>query len=338
MFVFICSFSESYSGNGVGEYMYYDRKNDKWDETACAYEASKRCVPMDCHLSDTHFSLLGFFKEPNYGEWMEQLFKHEGDCVWTDEEYQFMQQMRDVWPEECTATSQTVTGKDGASYLLYYDIKPGSYGEYAIGLYTDSKCMEEYAGTDLTVDQVFRAEACGDEDGGDNDGGDVCSTGLDNWLEAWNKVRAAAGADEDGGGDDDRGDRNMWSLAGQLDTWNRGFDVWKQCQPCKTYDLTAVVAGYQYEANAKGLRYDFSNWDSNVNGEAAEQDGDGGEDDEDTFHCRDAAGYDNVNQVRTTSPSSLKQATRGRRNDCQTKILLMPETAVLTFSSSFHFS
>jgi hypothetical protein len=48
--------------------------------------ANARCAKMDCHLSDTHWSLLGFFKHKDYDDWMEQLFKHEGICVWTDEE------------------------------------------------------------------------------------------------------------------------------------------------------------------------------------------------------------------------------------------------------------
>lgn len=75
-----------YSGGGIGEYQFYDRQNHRWDATSCKSEKNGRCARMDCHLKDTHFKLLGFFKEPNYHEWMEQLFKHQGVCLWTNEE------------------------------------------------------------------------------------------------------------------------------------------------------------------------------------------------------------------------------------------------------------
>lgn len=78
-----------YQGGGLGEYQFYDRSTNSWDKTTCMYDtngANARCAKMDCHLSDTHWSLLGFFKHKDYDDWMEQLFKHEGICVWTDEE------------------------------------------------------------------------------------------------------------------------------------------------------------------------------------------------------------------------------------------------------------
>ena len=81
-----------YEGGGIGEYQYYDRENGKWDDSACyiskdvKYNAGNddgngnkrelqedeqgenqygngssksRCAKMDCHLEDTHFSVLG---------------------------------------------------------------------------------------------------------------------------------------------------------------------------------------------------------------------------------------------------------------------------------------
>lgn len=82
-----------YEGGGIGEYSFYNRHEDTWDTTSCI-AADGRCAPMDCHLPETNFKLLGVFKEQNFGQWMEQLFKHEGICVWTDEEYEFMQDER----------------------------------------------------------------------------------------------------------------------------------------------------------------------------------------------------------------------------------------------------
>ena len=65
-----------YEGGGIGEYQYWDRSTESWDDTACNYAegGSSRCAKMDCHLETTHFSVLGFFKHKNYDDWMEQLF------------------------------------------------------------------------------------------------------------------------------------------------------------------------------------------------------------------------------------------------------------------------
>jgi hypothetical protein len=182
----------------VGEYKFYNRKNDHWDDSACAYENSTRCVKMDCHLPNTNFTLLGFFKEPNYDEWMEQLFKHEGDCLWTDEEYQFMQDNRDVWPQGCTLSGLNATAVNsyGSSFTLgiYYDIKPSHYGKMDIGLYTDGLCIHEYTGNEPTVEEVVKTAMCGD------DGGDCDDT------------------DDDG---------NLLELVNYIAQWNDAFDVYK---------------------------------------------------------------------------------------------------------------
>lgn len=278
---------EGYEGNGVGEYMYYDRKNDVWDNRACkAAGENHRCVKMDCHLSNTKFSLLGFFKEPNYNDWMEQLFKHEGDCVWTDEEYGFMQGSREVWPQGCTDSGLTaLEGEETVS--IYYDIAPSRYGEFEIGLYTEASCVVKYSGS-LSATEAMRRLVCGDVDGGRRlEDGDPCLAGKSNYNDAIQVLKQQGYyKDEDGDGNhDNRGD--IWELASKLEEWNAGFDVWKQCQPCKTYDLTNIVAGTDYDSNSDGLRY---NWTSAaMNG--GEADGD------DPFECNDAAGYDNVNQV-----------------------------------------
>ena len=217
--------------------MYYDRKSGQWSDYACTQESNtERCVKMDCHLPETKFSLLGFFKEPNLNDWMEQLFKHLGDCVWTDEEYQFMQNDRDAWPDECTATESY----DSNGNTLYYDLKPGAYGSYDIGLYTDAACIVDYTEGLVAVPDVL--------------------------------------ADDDGD--------SSTTLQETLETWNAAFDVFKQCQPCKAYSLTAVVAGMGYEANANGDRYAGQD-----NGQRKLEDQD------EEFQCHDAAGYNNVNQV-----------------------------------------
>ena len=101
------------------------------------------------HVSN--FKLLGFFKEPNYHEWMEQLFKHQGVCLWTDSEYYFMQTDRYLWPCYCTTTN--IQDEDGNT--LYYDTKPMPEGRIGLGLYTDWRCKDDYLG-DMEVADVLK--------------------------------------------------------------------------------------------------------------------------------------------------------------------------------------
>ena len=212
-----------YQGGGVGEYMYYDRHKGVWDDYACQRNPGGRCVKMDCHLPDTHFSLLGFFKEPRYDEWMEQLFKHEGDCVWSDKEYTFMQQYRAGWPTSCTQSLITENGKN-----LYYDTKPGPWGTMGIGIYTDVKCIQEYHGS-ISIQDILVAQAQANQKQGD---------------------------------DDDYFDPDLVAdVEKQLATWNSAFDVFKYCQPCKAYDLVSIVAGSNAERNGTGSRYSNMKYD-----------------------------------------------------------------------------
>ena len=268
---------EGYTGHGVNEYKYWDRQNKQWDATACTYGYSQRCAKMDCHLSNTHFSLLGFFKEPHYDEWMEQLFKHEGACVWTTTEYLFMQQNREAWPNGCTKTTYTTGESSAASSPIYYDLKPMPYGDFGIGLYSDSACIHDYKGN-VTAEMV-----------------------VDKMQQYYN------GANNNN--DQNQGQQGGYTgtLTQELKLWNAAFEVYKQCQPCKTYDLSYIVRGNR----------NLNNPDSNL----VESDkDDGGERDlqqnnayynkaayyynngyyykKQSFHCYDDAGYDNVNQVR----------------------------------------
>jgi hypothetical protein len=210
------------------------------------------------------------------------------------------------------------------------------YGEFGIGLYMDSACLNEYQG-DLTVQMV-----------------------VDSMQQYYNGTNVILQVQGGGGGNDNK----VWTLAQELKQWNSAFEVYKQCQPCKAYDLTNIVAGKGYQANQNGNRngqayngnynnngggngngnYNKNNGGGNGNGnyysnhgnnrgnrdrrnlqqnngngyyinqnynaQAAnnnnnnnsnENDGqnDKGDDEyEEAFHCNDDAGYDNVNQVR----------------------------------------
>jgi len=203
-----------YQGNGIGEYQYYDRFKGQWDDTACTVTASSgngnnnnknnngnRCAKMDCHLEDTHWTLLGLFKHRSPDDWMEQLFKHEGMCVWTQDEYSFMKGARKAWPQGCIKSSS----KTLSLGAIYYDIKPTSGGSIKIGLYTDERCVEEYNGP-LSAEQV-----------------------------AGNLL---AEAEASGSGDNSGANYDNLSASEAQSLWDSAFDAFKICQPCVAHDLT----------------------------------------------------------------------------------------------------
>lgn len=255
-----------YEGSGIGEYQYYNRTTDSWDDTACQYaegagdgDGSSRCAKMDCHLENTHFSLLGFFKHRSYDDWMEQLFKHEGMCVWSDEEYSFMKKAREAWPRGCTDSGSTTTEGE----TIYYDLKPLPQGRIAVGLYLDAQCIIDYSSETDVVEEIlgnYFIENQGSHDSGDSGNYDYSSD----------------------------------SLEESLARWNSAFDVWRTCHPCVAHDLentagTKYTSSYYYyngnyyyddDANRRDLGGEYS-----AKGEI--------------FECYDDAGYTNVNQVRT---------------------------------------
>ena len=55
-----------YAGGGLSEYQFWDRENNYWDSSTCGLNRNStnpdRCAKMDCHLPDTHFSLVGYYK------------------------------------------------------------------------------------------------------------------------------------------------------------------------------------------------------------------------------------------------------------------------------------
>jgi len=201
-----------YEGGGIGEYQYWDRFNQVWDASPCEYSGSERCAKMDCHLETTHFSLLGFFKHKSYDDWMEQLFKHEGVCVWTDEEYAFMASAREAWPQGCVASGSTTS--DGTA--IYYDVKPIQGGDITVGLYTDTQCIKEYDYKDssVTVDSL-----------------------LGNFL-----------LNNGGSGDNNNNyDFSSDSLEDSLARWDSAFGAFHYCQPCVAYDLENIDGSKFYD-------------------------------------------------------------------------------------------
>lgn len=219
-----------YEGGGISEYQFYDTINKQWDDTACTYanngNGGGRCAKMDCHLSNTKMSLLGFFKHRSYDDWMEQLFKHEGVCVWGQEKYAFMDGAREAWPQGCTDSGSYQS--DGEP--IYYDIKPTQGGGMTVGLYTDTQCIEEYepeANDSITPENIMGAFLS-------NGGG--------------------------GSNDNYNYDFSQFSFEEGLNYWEESMGQFKVCQPCVAYNLKNVYGAYDDDGNDM---YGGDNFDCN---------------------------------------------------------------------------
>lgn len=95
---------------------------------------------MDCHLPNTHFRLVGVFVETEgMYDWAEQLFKHEGYCVWNDDDkYDLMQNHLGDWPSYCIQ----LTYPDSNGNTLYWHTLPQAEGNVTMGIFTDSSCTQ----------------------------------------------------------------------------------------------------------------------------------------------------------------------------------------------------
>lgn len=266
-----------YSGGGIGEYQYWDRWNQEWNTVPCNYAEDgsgdnsgsgdndgdgNRCAKMDCHLDDTHWSLLGFFKHKSYDDWMEQLFKHEGYCIWTDNEYEFMNSARETWPSGCTLSGSTFSNGDP----VYYDVKPLAGGSITLGLYKDTQCVSEYtphAGGSITLEGVLGNILM--EDGGSGSGS----------------------------GDGSPYDADDYSLTEALALWESAFDIFKICQPCVAHDLQNYGYGND-DDSSRGDAYGKYTYGNDYDDDYSKyQYADQGA----NFDCYDQAGYTDVNQV-----------------------------------------
>jgi hypothetical protein len=133
----------AYDGGGINEYAFYDPEQSIYDTTyPCDTREGNCCARMDCPDPDTTtWKLMGLFKNRYYGsEWMEQLFIHEGVCVWGEDKYKFMKEYYNSWPEGCTQTKVYTEFRDS----LYTELEPSFGGTMKLALYTDSYCREKY--------------------------------------------------------------------------------------------------------------------------------------------------------------------------------------------------
>lgn len=154
-----CQYVDEYhEGNGFKEYQYYDTNLYEWVEVCDLHSTKQRCVKMDCHEPNTNFTLIGVFKiAQEDGDFFDQLFKHEGYCLWDNDQYDFMQEAKDSWPQACTRAGENQYDQHGNP--LYYDMKPLEFGRVDVGLYSDPYCLNSYDDEDKLGAMTQAADA-----------------------------------------------------------------------------------------------------------------------------------------------------------------------------------
>mmetsp|Transcript_6680 Transcript_6680/g.7523 ORF Transcript_6680/g.7523 Transcript_6680/m.7523 type:complete len:737 (+) Transcript_6680:76-2286(+) len=277
-----------YQGLGIAEYKFYQRETGKWDGRTCRAQQYwpfiKRCQRLNCHEAHTKWELVGVFKQTDgLYDFTEQLFKHQGYCLWdadkdgsnsdssdsedgdneeSSSDYNFMTTLAENWVAECTQHESFVDANGNA---LYYDTKPLAAGFMTYGVYTDASCLTE---SDLT----------------------------------WSDILEASDNDNDN-------DNDVLPSIAALDRWNALLGDYKICQPCRAYNRVTTDEG----GSGSG---DGSEEDDSGDYEDGD-DGEGGKD-RSGFDCYDAAGYLNCNQcykfqtqtdMEVASTADLESAT-----------------------------
>jgi len=199
-----------YKGGSIGEYQFYDILTDSWDKSTCQ---TRRCARMDCHEPGTHFKLVGVFKETDGAyDWAEQLFKHEGYCVWGgdneeshDEEggehedvYEFMSGRLESWPEECIQLYLP----DYYGNTLYLNVLPQGEGNITMGVFSDESCTKVSTTTTWS---------------------DYIVMYYSNYYGS------------------DYGQEQAEKWEGYMESWNKYMNTFKICQPCRAYSHTVNV-------------------------------------------------------------------------------------------------
>jgi hypothetical protein len=143
-----------------------------------------------------------------------------------------MSNAREAWPQGCEAYQL-----DSGEYI-YYDLKPISRGRMRIGLYTETTCMEEYTGNDVTAEDL-----------------------LGNIL-----MEAGSGdGSQDEATDDDY--YTTSSLQQSYEMWDSIMSTWEICHPCVAYDLNNVG----YNGGAQGSAYNTYTYGYDDDGNYYEQ-------------------------------------------------------------------
>ncbi|KAL7574653.1 hypothetical protein ACA910_003001 [Epithemia clementina (nom. ined.)] len=196
----------NYEGGGLGEYKFFNPEGKKWDDTTCRESGSRRCVRLDCHMeSSNNFRLLGYYKQYNINEFLEQLVKHHGSCTWTSTLQTLMSSTLDFWPDGCSYSG--VSTSDGID--LYLDIHPQWGGGITMQLFEDETCLSPYDGTDVTLAQAWQTytQKYGGDDG-----------------YSYKNVYQDSSLPELGSAD-------------YFHAWNKALSTYQLCQPCKVSSI-----------------------------------------------------------------------------------------------------
>ena len=253
-----------YAGGTIGEYQFYNHNTGTYDDDFCQTE---RCVPLDCHEPDTHFELVGVFKETDGLTWFtEQLFKHQGYCLWNNHQYEFMQTYQSYLPTYCTQLFLP-NHKDEP---LWINVEPQPQANVGIGVYLDDKCTQPSKKTSLQ-DYIELFYKVGGGNAADNNSGD--------------NSRDDNSEEEEVLDGKQRGKQMAKAWMKALKKWNQHMNIYKTCQPCRAYSLSSS-GGNAYDNNNNYNNYRFLNEDGE------------GDSEQWGYDCYDDAGYTNCNQVR----------------------------------------
>ena len=175
---------KQYSGNGIGDYKLYDVSSGGYDSTSCDGYGSSRCAKLDCHEPSTNFELLGVLRETKgMYDWTEQLFKHEGVCIWNDDGvYETMKTWMEKWPRECQALDVT----DNRGNAIYLDIKPLPGGDMTLAIYKDSICSKVSSNMDFAAYTVKLYKSMGYSSQTGYDVAQTYKEAIDTWNERMN--------------------------------------------------------------------------------------------------------------------------------------------------------
>jgi len=264
----------------------FDTANGYYDSTACNTNGNGNCKYMDCHdPASTNWKLMGVFKEASFfgdDAFFEQLFKHEGVCLWNDDDlYEFMSETRESsWSSGCLST-----GISYGDYGLFIDLKPTFNGNMTYALYEDNVCATEYEGNQYNVESV------------------AANMGLlyGYYMEQWNDAMEVFKVCQP-------------CRAYNLQNRRRGLNEQQQQSKVEANKEKSKSAKTEDEQQSDRKMYNY-NYNNNNNGQNA---GNGWYSDDDDsydpnngyFRCDDDADYSNVNQcMKFRSHGDLESAS-----------------------------
>jgi hypothetical protein len=290
-----------YMGGSIGEYQFYDWRTDTWDKTTCQ---TSRCAKMDCHARGTHWKLMGVFKETDgLVDWAEQLFKHEGYCLWDGDKeegngegshdgnrnnggkdssgnYEFMSARQQKWVQSCSKLYL----KDSDGNSVYRHTRPLAGGNITDALYYDEHCSQRAAMSWPEYIIAWFSYYYYNAEGG--------QTVAKSWMAS-------------------------------TERWNELMTDYKICQPCRAYNKVTTSA---YNNNGDGGH------------RFLDQDGEGDEE-QWGYNCNDDAGYLNCNQChKFETKTSMELATTSdlERATKQGTILSIKVDGVIYGEGGFH--